>query len=274
MRDSEQIFAVPEKGSMLFLSDVHLGSPCVPTHRDLQNELVLLLNYCEKHEIKLVLLGDFFDYWMEYPRHHPPLGQTILEAFNQYHRRTGNRTLFITGNHDNWTGAYLPGLGFDLEHEYRILQTDAGKLLLLHGDGLGDARMRLPRPIMHRILRNAYFVSLYQKLFSPDSGIRLMKWYSSRSRKTKTRNDQELIQLQTGRYLEHWARQHMEEHPELLAVVCGHSHRPALCKTSNKFVVNTGSYLDHRSLGLYTNGLMQIVIWDAEVMQLRGTPWH
>lgn len=271
MTESEHILPVSGKDSILFLSDVHLGSSSVPADRDLEAELVTLLGYCEKHGMKLVLLGDFFDYWMEYPKYHPPLGETILEAFRQYHRRTANRTLYITGNHDNWTGNYLPHLGFELEHEYRMLETDAGTLLVLHGDGLADARMKLPRPMVHRILRNPYFVSLYRTLFPPDLGLRLMRWYSSRSRKTKSRGEQGLVQLQTGRFLESWSQKRIEENPRLLAVICGHSHLPALCESDGKFVVNTGSYLDHRSLGLYTNGQMQIVIWDADLMQLRST---
>ncbi|HCI69619.1 MAG TPA: hypothetical protein DHV30_03060, partial [Balneola sp.] len=91
----------------LFISDVHLGAFDTNTEKKVEQELISLINYCCKHKIKIYVLGDLFDYWMEYPKKKfiPTVGKTVIEAF-QKHNTECQPTTYITGNHDNWTYGY------------------------------------------------------------------------------------------------------------------------------------------------------------------------
>ena len=51
----------------IFISDVHLGAFDKAKEAEVENDLITLINYCCAHKIKIYILGDLFDYWMEYP---------------------------------------------------------------------------------------------------------------------------------------------------------------------------------------------------------------
>lgn len=247
--------------SLLFLSDVHLGAYTEAKNRILEEHLIHLVDYCQEHRLEIVILGDFFDYWMEYPGGRvPPLGEKILRHFQQYHARTGSHTLFVTGNHDNWTNGYLSGLGFDVENEYRIIQEADISIMALHGDGLNDPEMGLPRPFMHRFLRNSYFISLYQKLLPPRLGWIGMRIFSGTSRKSGERNKNSHKRTT----LDAWARNRVLTDDRMQAIVYGHHHRPVLWSQQNQTCMNCGSFGNDFSLGLYANKTFEIVTWDAD----------
>ncbi len=247
--------------SILFLSDVHLGAWPDEKNRDMENHLILLIDYCEQHELEIVILGDFFDFWMEYPGNTvPPLGQKVLRRFHDFHKQTNSHTLYVTGNHDNWTNGYLRNLGFDLEHEYRIVEESTVSMMVLHGDGLKDPEMQLPRPAMHRFLRNSYFIRMYQKILPPRFGWMGMQLFSRSSRKSGKRNrnsDRRAI-------LDTWARNRVMSDDRVQAIVYGHHHKPVLWKQNGLTCMNCGCFGTDYSLGLYANSTFELVTWDVD----------
>lgn len=243
--------------SLLFIGDVHLGAYCDQMNLKLEKDLVDLLSYCEEHQITPVILGDLFDYWMEYPRKNPPLGTELLNFFSDYHQRTGHGTLFVTGNHDNWTYGYLNRIGFDVEHEFRIISAEDISMMVLHGDGLQNPAMNLPRPFMHRILRNSYFITVFQKIFPPRLGWFFMKRFSGIS---KSRAKTATSRKQRDK-LDNWAKNTVMSNPLLHAVVYGHHHKPWLWEKQGNICLNCGSFSTYYSVGLYTNKKFQLVTW-------------
>lgn len=122
----------------IFLSDVHLGANNPEETEQLEHELIRLVDYCESQKIQIHILGDFFDYWMEFPDYVPELGQDILKRFESYNRTVNSATTYITGNHDYWTVSHFEKLGFKVEHEFMNLDLGDRNLFLCHGDGLSD----------------------------------------------------------------------------------------------------------------------------------------
>ncbi|NIU01308.1 MAG: hypothetical protein GWN62_08805, partial [Aliifodinibius sp.] len=100
---------------LLFISDVHLGGFSDNKNERIESELIQLINYCQRNDIHLAVLGDLFDYWMEYPDFVPNLGRKLLDRFESFNKELGP-TLYITGNHDNWTRNHLEDRGFYLIH--------------------------------------------------------------------------------------------------------------------------------------------------------------
>ena len=67
----------------VFISDVHLGAFSRDSNDNIGHELVALITHCKKEHIEINILGDLFDYWMEYPEKGfvPKLGKNVLDAF-------------------------------------------------------------------------------------------------------------------------------------------------------------------------------------------------
>lgn len=244
----------------LFISDVHLGAFSDKENRKLEENLVRLVDHCEAKGIKIFILGDFFDYWMEFKGQPPPLGVKILQRFQQYHENTGNRTLFITGNHDNWTNGYLTHLGFDVEHEYHYLTDMEKRFMLLHGDGLRDPKMKFPRPFINRFLRNKVFVKIYQTLLPPRLGWKGMKYFSGNHKKNLLKVT---YRHQSG-FLDSWVRKKVMNDSTIDAIIYGHNHQPGIWSNKGKICMNGGFFGLFYTVGLYTRKKFEIVIWDGD----------
>lgn len=239
---------------------MHLGADPAEQDTIVERDLMNLVSFCRDRDFEIILLGDFFDYWMEYPGFTvPPLGQSILQLFKSYHEETNKRTLFVTGNHDNWTNGYLTSIGFDLEHEYRILEDNDLSMMVMHGDGLSDPKVNFPRPFAHRLLRNSYFTAFYKWIFPPNTGWFLMRMFSNSNKKI---GNKKIINSRTN-ILERWARQFVENNDHIQAIVCGHLHKPSIWSHNGDTVMNCGSFRDNRTLGLYTEKKFKIVTWDS-----------
>lgn len=235
----------------IFLSDVHLGAFSDEQNRHLEDELIRLVDYCESNRIQIHILGDFFDYWMEFPSYIPDLGRNVLNRFEKYNRVMGNKTTYITGNHDYWTVSHLDERGFRVEHEYSELELDQKKIFLCHGDGLTDERFQLPRPLLHRFLRHPKFITFYKTVLTGKTGVEWMKKFSSITR------DEEDIDPER---LNRWAEFMLETFTYDL-VVSGHDHVPRKETFSAGTYLNTGAFHNFKTVLKYTKGAFQLVTW-------------
>lgn len=242
----------------LFISDAHLGGFSETKNRQIEQELIHLIDYCEENEYDIFILGDLFDYWMEYPGHKPSLGEALLQRFKAFNDKTGT-TLYITGNHDNWTNGYFRTIGFDIEENHRFLDLDGKKIMLLHGDGLEDPSFNLARPLFHRLLRNPSFVKMYQTLLPPDAGLDVMKKFSRLARSREV--------SETEKNLNNWAKFELEA-SDTDYILCGHDHTPRILNYDFGTFINLGTFYQHRSVAAYNNSEFSLVSWDDGARQL------
>lgn len=243
---------------MLFISDVHLGGFSKDENNRIEAELIELINYCQRGKIRMAVLGDLFDYWMEYPNYVPKLGKKLLDRFESFNKQLGP-TLFITGNHDNWTRNHLNDRGFILEHEHADLTLNGKNIMALHGDGLAGAEYQLPRPPMHRLMRSPQFVRLYQKLLSPKTGITIMKYFSRLTRY--------LDWNQKPNKLNQWAKQQLDQ-SHFDVIICGHDHIPRKKQFTFGTYINLGNFYQHRTMAYFSEGEFSLVRWDPQKQSL------
>lgn len=246
---------------LLFLSDAHLGGFSEEKNEELEQQLIHLIDYCQAHGIKIFVLGDLFDYWMEYPGYVPDLGKNLNKRFEQYNDELGP-TLYITGNHDNWTRSYFEDIGFWIESEYRKLVIGDQKLLLVHGDGILDESGHLKRPPMHRLLRNETFVSYYQKLLPPKAGLWTMKWFSRLNRLFGSLRADPVP-------LNAWGEDTLEG-TDIDIIICGHDHFPRKKEFNFGTFLNLGTFYKHRTMALYNNRGFNLVVWNDASGQLNN----
>lgn len=84
----------------------------------------------------LVLLGDIFDFWFDYPHFRLKGYEEILQGLDQV-RDAGTRLHFVGGNHDIWAAGYLSErYGTENDAPPRVLELAGQRVLLNHGDGL------------------------------------------------------------------------------------------------------------------------------------------
>ncbi len=254
MINKQEASQVTISSPMIFISDVHIGAFSDKKEAEIERDLIGLVDYAEEHGYRISILGDLFDYWMEYPEYYPKIGQNILERFEKYNR-SGQPCLYITGNHDNWVDHHFADLGFDVEPEYRILELDGKKFLLLHGDGVKEKNIELPRPLFHRLLRNPYFVSLYKFIFPPSAGIALTKWFSHVSRSVLMREEKECTVA-----IDDWAEKQLQIN-RFDVIICGHHHYPRYRNINQGLYVNLGNFFNNRTIAVYNNNRLDLVKW-------------
>jgi len=237
----------------LFLSDVHLGAFDESTNSKIEQSLLALINYCLEHSIQMHVLGDLFDYWMEFGTKIPDLGSNLLTSFSEYNQRFKPVT-FITGNHDYWTEGYFEELGFDVQSEYSQIADNDVKIFMHHGDGLKDPKFRLPRPFFHKILRHPLFVRFYKWILSPDVGLEIMRQFSSQSRSNPSDDPERLNQ---------WSKSFLKE-TNYQYIISGHDHHPRVETFPFGTYINLGTFYGDKTVGIYTNGECRLVKWDEK----------
>jgi UDP-2,3-diacylglucosamine pyrophosphatase LpxH len=238
---------------MLFLSDVHLGAFTPRKNRQLEEDVIRLIEFAGQNNYHIIILGDLFDYWIEYSSAVPLLGNRMLQCFHHFNQ--ASPALYITGNHDNWTLGYFAKLGFDVESNYRLYPVKDKHVLLLHGDATGPDLYSLERPFWHRVIRNRLFLKIYRSLLPPEAGLYVMKKFSEMNRQTGQENDHT--------ELDGWAKAILKGN-SVDMILCGHDHVPRIRAYDGGIYINAGSFSDHRSLITYNKGNFDLVKWHKE----------
>jgi UDP-2,3-diacylglucosamine pyrophosphatase LpxH len=247
---------------ILFVSDVHLGGFQNDLNKIIERDFLELMKFAEKNNFCIVILGDLFDYYMQYGSYVPEISRNVFRWFSEYHTVTDKRSLYITGNHDNWDSGMISLAGFDTEHEYRLITlANSKKLLVFHGDGLSDSFFDYPRPAFHRLLRNQYFVRLFRLLTNGRFGNRIMKGFSQWKRSHPGDDAADKARLDNAA-----KRMLSKEFADI--VICGHHHESRFISDKHGLYINTGAFFSDRTLSVYTNESFQLVRWDGTKKQL------
>lgn len=241
----------------LFISDVHIGAFDQAKESELSDELQSLIRWCQKERIKLHVLGDLFDYWMEHRDYIPPLGSEILSCFKSYHEAVGS-TFYITGNHDYWTSGHFKDCGFTVFTDPVTISLDKKMILLFHGDGAGSLGKEFRRPLLHRILRHSAFVELYKTILSGEQANLIMKKFSTFTRDPLDVNPEKLNR---------WACRLLQTRAED-AMIAGHDHVARAETFYGKTYINCGAFHTDKTLARYKNGTFDLVMWNSGNRQL------
>ena len=121
-----------------FLSDAHLGSLAIERGWAHQKKVIDMLEMMSKDAVSIYMLGDMFDFWMEYfirdkkKRQYHPFCKELRKLTKQ-----GIHIHMFTGNHDLWTFGGLAKLtGAEIHYEPCTIIRYGKAIYLAHGDGL------------------------------------------------------------------------------------------------------------------------------------------
>ena len=149
-----------------FLSDAHLGSLAIERGWAKQKKLIEMLEMMSKDAASIYMLGDMFDFWLEYFIHDPkkrefsPLCKKLREL-----TKRGIHIHFFTGNHDMWTfGGLAQMTGAEIHYEPCTIIRYGKTLYLAHGDGLlpSDWQQLYPKSDQKQIKRFIRLRKIFQ----------------------------------------------------------------------------------------------------------------
>ena len=149
-----------------FLSDAHLGSLAIERGYAQQKKLIALLEEMSKDAVSIYMLGDMFDFWMEYFVRDKSKGQ--YHPFCKQLRKMAKKGIhihFFVGNHDLWTFGGLASLtGAEIHYEPTTIIRYGKSIFLSHGDGLLPSKWKdlYPRRVRRQI---EHFITL-RKIFN------------------------------------------------------------------------------------------------------------
>jgi len=221
-------------GLKYFVSDFHFG---VKSQFDF-SILSSFESFCEKilaNGDELYILGDFFDFWIEYKNFVPSkfvkIYATLLNA-----QKRGVKIFIVRGNHDFIRGNFFDNLNISVfDNEIRFEQ-NGRKFLCTHGDEISKSS---GYSAMKSVLRNGFFQFLY-KLIPPDFAVWFAETLSSLSRKKN--GGETKSETRKSKYRKNAFDFAEKENCDIL--IMGHSHIPDLSLTNNKIYANSGVWFE------------------------------
>ncbi len=236
--------------SSYFVSDAHLGLS-YPGWEGREEALISFLRAIAPGAEALFIVGDLFDFWVEYRSTIRRDYFGVLHALRTLVEE-GVAVHYLRGNHDFALGNFLSEtIGARVHAGPAEVSIQGKKVYLRHADGIRRAES-LWR-LLDRILRSRADQFLF-RLLHPTLGIRMGEFFSGLSRRQMTHPPSEAM-LQEYRDL---ARSRLEGGDEI--VVFGHTHVPELIRFGRGVYCNTGAWLARRSFARMTGG--EISLWE------------
>lgn len=236
----------------IFISDLHLGviKDAVPNREELLIELLIKwskLNGSDRIS-HLVLVGDVFEFWMEYKDFIPKKHFAFMVALKDL-AKSGTEVFYLAGNHDfHLESFFKDNLGVETYNKL-LLEIQNKRVYFQHGDGLNndDWGYKFARKIITHPLNIFLF-----KLLHPDWGMKLARFVSKSSRDSEHPDDNYMQKYQESAKV--LAKENKAE-----IVVVGHTHLALVKELDDKIIfVNTGQWLFELNYIEMIDGVCQI----------------
>ncbi len=230
--------------TVFFVSDAHFGIS-VEGGENREKHFEDLLNNAPQNLTDIYIIGDLFDFWIEYRYAIRSDYFSVLCCLKRLIDR-GVKVHYLAGNHDFALGPFLKeNIGINIYHNSLEVQIQGKNAYLFHGDGL--IKRDIGYRILKKILRNPLNQRIY-KLLHPDLGVTIGSFFSGSSRKYLRKT---LSESFIKEYREH-ARKYLETGKDL--VVFAHTHHGELCRFDSGVYLNTGSWLINYNYASMTDG--------------------
>jgi UDP-2,3-diacylglucosamine hydrolase len=241
------------RDAVFFVSDAHFGLDADERERVARfSELSAL---ARERASELYIVGDLFDFWIEYRRAIRPDYFAVLHELRGL-VEAGVRVCYVAGNHDFALGEFLEKrVGLTLHRGCVDAEIQGRRVHISHGD-------RVNRSGAHKLaaalLSNRFLQSAY-RLIHPDIGVRIGEFLSSLG-KTNRRNAG-----MTAQGLEKYRR---AARARLLTgqsdlVVFAHTHYGEILRFSEGEYCNIGSWMDRYDYAVMRGGKIQLLKWGS-----------
>lgn len=236
-----------DQHTVLFVSDTHFHLE--PESGEMER-IALFLEFLKMagRADELVLLGDIFDFWFDYPHFRLKGYEKLLAGLDEL-CECGTRMHFIGGNHDIWAADYMHRrYGCPPGGKAMTMETHGLRLRLEHGDGLliRDWLYSTFRWLVRRRAGIAFAKALHPELLFAFS-----RWLSYSSRQV-SRDEAAKIEQRATSYLEH-----VSDDWDLLLI--GHLHHAFHLTNGTHTLAALGSWFNEASYGIIREGRFELL---------------
>jgi len=238
---------ISEGKKVYFSSDNHLGAPTMELSRPRERKFVAWLDEIKKDAAVIFLLGDLFDFWMEYKTVVPKGFTRTLGKLAEI-SDSGIPIYYFVGNHDLWMNGYFEEeLNIPVFHEPHEFILNDTSFFIGHGDGLGPGDKGYKR--MKKVFTNPVSKWFYRWLH-PDWGVRLAQYFSVKNKMISGDEDVNFLG-EDKEWLAQYAKRKLEtQHYDHF--IFGHRHLPLeIDLNENSRYTNLGDWISYYTYGVF-----------------------
>lgn len=215
-----------------FVSDIHLGI----NSKERETKFLKFLSLLSPKD-NLFILGDLFEFWLEYRLVIPKNSLKILMKLKEL-KDKGIEIYFLFGNHDYGLKNFLSKeFDFVIGEQFLDLNIEGKRVYIAHGDFIDDSFLTKVSQLMTKFKINRFLYSLIH----PDIGLSLAHFFIH-----STRIYGRDLTLKEAFY-KFAENKIIKENYDV--VILGHIHTPTLVKIGDGYYLNTGDWLINYTYG-------------------------
>lgn len=238
---------IPAGKKIYFASDNHLGAPNQEQSRPREMKFVSWLDHIKQDAAAIFLVGDLFDFWMEYKTVVPKGFTRTLGKLAEI-TDSGIPVYYFVGNHDLWMNGYFEEeLNIPVFHKPQQFNLNDASFFIGHGDGLGPGDKGYKR--MKKVFTNPVAKWFYRWLH-PDWGVKLAQYFSVKNKLISGDEDIKFLG-EDKEWLVQYARRKLEaKHYDYF--VFGHRHLPLeIALEQHSKYVNLGDWISYYTYAVF-----------------------
>ena len=248
---------LPKNKKIYFASDNHLGLPNSEVSLVREKHFISWLEEVRKDAAAIYLLGDLFDFWIEYKTVVPKGFVRVLGKLAEL-SDSGIPITFFTGNHDLWMRDYFQKeLNITVYRQPITLTVGTTRFLIGHGDGLGPGDKGYK--LMKKLFTNPFSQWLFRWLH-PDLGVRLGQYLSKKNKLISGEEDVKFLGEDKEWLVTYSQKKLKEEHFDYF--VFGHRHLPLEIELNqNSKYINLGDWITHNTYAVFDGTTLKLKTW-------------
>lgn len=250
---------VPKGKKVYFSSDNHLGAPTMEASKPREKKFVAWLDTVKEDAAAIILLGDLFDFWMEYKTVVPKGFTRTLGKLAEI-SDAGIPIYFFVGNHDLWMNGYFQEeLNIPVFHTTQQFTFNNTSFFIGHGDGLGPGDKGFKR--MKKVFTNPFAKWCFRWLH-PDLGVRLGQYMSVKNKMISGDEDVNFLGEDKEWLVQYCKRKLEKEHFDYF--VFGHRHLPLEIKLNDASkYINLGDWVSYYTYGEFDGETLALKKFEA-----------
>jgi len=239
---------IPEGKKIYFASDNHLGAPTKEASLPREKKFVAWLDHVKKDAAAIFLLGDLFDFWVEY-KNVVPKGFTRTLGKLAEIADSGIPIYYFVGNHDLWMDGYFEEeLNIPVYHKPKEFTFNNKTFFIGHGDGLGPHDKGYKR--MKKVFTNPICQWLFKRILHPDFAMRIGQYMSVKNKLISGDDDAKFLGNDEEWLVQYCKRKLEDKHRDFF--VFGHRHLPLdIDLENNAKYVNLGDWIQYYTYGVF-----------------------
>lgn len=252
---------IPNGKRVYFSSDNHLGAPTKAASLPREKKFVAWLDSIKKDAAAIFLLGDLFDFWMEYKRVVPKGFTRTLGKLAEI-ADSGIPIYFFVGNHDLWMNGYFEDeLGIPVFHKPQEFIIQNSTFFIGHGDGLGPHDKGYKR--MKKVFTNPVCQWLFKRLLHPDFAMRIGHYLSVKNKMISGEDDAKFLGENKEWLVQYCKRKLQSQHYDYF--VFGHRHLPLdiQLNATSKYI-NLGDWINYYTYGVFDGNAFELKTYKTD----------